>query len=113
MPGFSPADFREAEVEELHARLGEHHVPRLEIPVRDAATMRRIERVADLDRDREGLVHLQDAAGQPRHQRFTFQVFHDEVVGLVVTPDVMECADPPAFRRSLPSSQGPHPVPEP
>jgi hypothetical protein len=47
-----PARWRSAspKVEQLHARPGQHDVPGLQVPVHDAAAVRLVERVGDLDR---------------------------------------------------------------
>ena len=42
---------RQPEVEQLHARLRQHHVARLQIAVHDALPVRLVERVGDLDAD--------------------------------------------------------------
>ena len=55
-------ELRQAEVEQLHARLRQHHVARLQIAVDDAVPMRLVERLGDLDGDSAGLVERQRAA---------------------------------------------------
>ena len=62
--------------------------------------MRVVERAGDLDRARKRLVQRKAPVRQSRGQRVTFEVFHDEVVDLVMTPDVVESADVRVRQRS-------------
>jgi len=89
-PGF---DLCQAEVEQLGARRGEHHVGRLEVTVNDAALVCRIERGGDLDRDLEHLGQTQRTLLETLAQRLALEVFHDEVVDAVVVTDVVQRAD--------------------
>ena len=57
-------ELREAEVEHLDCAVGPQlDVGRFEVAVDDAVLVRRFERLGDLPRDREGLVHRQSPAG--------------------------------------------------
>ena len=83
----------DAEVQKLHAAAGEHHVGRFEVPVRDAGTMRRVERARDFGRRTHQLRERQRSALEPPLQRFALDVFHDEEVAAVLAADVVDRAD--------------------
>jgi len=54
------------EVQHLHRAVGSHlHVGRLQIAVDDALLVRRLERIGNLLRDREGLVDRQALSLEP------------------------------------------------
>src|SRR5205085_2172405 len=59
----------------------------------DAAAMRVVEGVSDFNRAAEHLVERQRALGEPRRQRLTFQILHDEKMQPVVLPNVVERPD--------------------
>ena len=59
------ARLRQAEVEQLRARLRQHDVAGLQIAVDDAAAVRLVERVGDLDRVCAAPVERQRALRQP------------------------------------------------
>ncbi len=90
--------FREAEIEQLRARFGQHDVRRFEIAMYDPRTMRGRQRVGNLDRDRQRLRARQ--AGTlgfgSRHairERLAFEELHDEKRRARVLADVVERAD--------------------
>ena len=64
---------REAEVEELGARLGEHDVAGLEIAVDEPLPVRLVERIGDLDRRTEASPRGEAALRQPLGQRLPFE----------------------------------------
>ena len=71
----------EAEVEQLDARLGEHHVARLEVAMDDPLAMGAAERVGDLDAVAQELIGGQRSAAQALRQRLAFEVLHDQELG--------------------------------
>ena len=88
------------EVEQLHVRTRrpgtahQHHVAGLQVAMRDAGTVCAIERLADLNRDRQRLVHRQrsgstDAVGE----RLAFEELEHQVVEIAVAADVVNGAD--------------------
>ena len=52
--------------------------------------MRLVERVGDLDRDRQRLGERYRALLQPRRQRLAFEILHHQEIGPVLTPDVVQ-----------------------
>ena len=52
----SARELCQAEVEQLHTRLGQHDVARLQVPMHDPLPMRAVERVGDLDPVTQSLV---------------------------------------------------------
>ena len=84
---------RQAEVEQLRARSGEHDVAGLQIAMHDAGAMRRVERLGDLNRDGQRLVDRQRAAFEPGRQRLAVDQLHDEKRHALVLADVVERAD--------------------
>ena len=83
----------EAEVEQLHARLRDHDVAGLQIPVHDPLPVRLVERVGDLDAVAQRLIERQRALAEPVAERLALEVLHDEVLGLALAADVVERAD--------------------
>ena len=84
---------REPEVEQLDARLREHHVAGLEIPVHDPFAMGGLERRSDLRTESHRLVDRQRSLRQPVGQRLAFEKLHDEVLGVPLAPHVVQRAD--------------------
>ena len=80
---------RQAEVEQLGARRREHDVPGLQIPVDHAMPVCRLKGVRDLDPESEYLCEWQRPALDTRRQRLTFKQFEDEVIGVVLSTDVV------------------------
>ena len=83
----------EAEVEQLHARPGQHDVPGFEVAVHDAAAVRGIERSGDLGAEGEHLVDGQRPFPQPVGERLALEVLHDQEVDAVLVSHVEEGAD--------------------
>ena len=88
-----PAQFREPEIEQLHAARREHDVRGLQIPVHDAVAMRVVERAGDLHRIRKCLVHRHSPGRQSGGECFAAEILHHEEIDLVLTPDVVQRAD--------------------
>jgi hypothetical protein len=70
--------FGQAEVEQLHAGLREHHVRGLEIPMDDAAAVRGMQRIRDLVAVAQCLIQRHDTSRQACCQRLALEQFHDE-----------------------------------
>ena len=87
--------FREAEIEQLGARLRQHDIGRFEIAVDDARAVGFVERIGDVNADLQHLFERQRTlgAGQSRRQCLAFEILHHEVVNLLVTADVVDGAD--------------------
>jgi hypothetical protein len=88
-----PRRFGQSEVEQLHARLRDHHVRRLEIAMDDAVAVRGVQRVGNLDGVAQRLRHRHGASGQPRRQRLAVEQLHHEVLDIAGAADVVERAD--------------------
>jgi hypothetical protein len=97
LTGWSPEDrcpcFRQSEIQQLRARLGQHDVAGLEIPVHDAGLVRGGEGIRDLNRNLKRLVEWQGALHQAVRQRLALQVLHDEVRRAVLLAHVIERAN--------------------
>ena len=83
----------QAEVQELRSRLGEHHVPGLEVAMHDTVPVSAVESIGDLRSVAQHLVRWQRPLGDPIGQRLALEQLHHEVVGPVLLTDVVECAD--------------------
>ena len=59
----------------------------------DALTVRLVQSAGDLDGILQNLRRRQRTSLQPLRQRLAFQILHDQVVGPVLTADVMDSAD--------------------
>ena len=87
-------DFREAEVEDLRVSApGDKNVGRLDIAMDDAAGVRRIERVGDLDAEREQFLHRHGLAADFLLQRHAVEELHGDEGLAVVLADVVDGAD--------------------
>ena len=84
---------RQAEVEQLHSRLRDHHVGGLQIPVHDSLRMGAVESVGDLDPVPEDLLDRKRPFCQPLGQRLPFEILHDEVLDTLGVADVVDRAD--------------------
>jgi hypothetical protein len=71
----------------------QHHVARLPVAMHDALAMCLVERVADLDADRERKIDRKGSTGEPRGQRVAFEILQDEIWGAVLVPHVVQRAD--------------------
>ena len=65
----------------------------LQIPVDDAVPVCRLKRVRDLDAEAEYLRERQRPAFDTRGQRLAFEQFEHEVLGVVLSADVVQAAD--------------------
>ena len=83
----------EAEVEQLRAARREHDVARLQVAMNDPLRMRSGERLGDLDGRAQGLRERHRPFAQPRRQRFTFEILHDEEVEPVLVTHLVDRTD--------------------
>ena len=67
--------------------------PGFEIPVDDAVSVCRLKGVRDLDAEAEYLCERQRPAFDTCRQRLTFEQFEHEVLGVVLSADVVQAAD--------------------
>ena len=81
------------EIEQLHARLCQHHVAGLQVSMDDPCPMRPIERVGDLNRHRERLRERHWASLESRFERLAFEILHDEVRRAPLFANVIQRAD--------------------
>ena len=94
---------REAEVQQLGARLRQHDIRRLQIAMDDARAVGLVERVADVDRVAQGVGRRQRTAGQLLGERLAFEILEHEKTNRVISErrsvgvrsvaDVIERAD--------------------
>ena len=90
----SADELGQAEVEHLdQAALGAHQVRALDVAVDDAAAVRFIERVGDLEADLDDLADRQRPLRDARRQQLAFDVLHDDEVGAGVLADVVGDGD--------------------
>jgi hypothetical protein len=74
---------RQTEVEDLHPSLGcQHHIGRFQIPMNHALLVCCIQRLGDLFRNRQGLIHQNRTAPKARLQRLAFHQLHDDATRL-------------------------------
>jgi hypothetical protein len=92
-PRLRGRQLRETEVDELDARLRDHHVAGLEIPMDDPLPVRLLQRVGDLETEAQHLLERERPFREALGQRLPFQELHDQVLDAVLIPDVMQCAD--------------------
>src|SRR5678809_904588 len=88
------AELRDAEVHDLDAAIRrQQDVVRLDVPVDNAAGMRSMKTLGDLDAERLHLTYGQRTGPQPRLERFSFNQLHgDEGVDIGLT-DVVDDGD--------------------
>ena len=91
--GVALAQLGEAEVEQLDAPFGQHHVAWLEVAVGDAFAVRAGERLGERGGVLQCLVERQRSARQPRGERLAVEILHDQVLDAVLLADVVERAD--------------------
>jgi hypothetical protein len=84
---------RQPEVEQLDAKWRQHHVARLQVAMDDALAMRGPERVGDLGADLQHVIQGQRAPLEACRQRLAFEQFQDQIVGVLMTTDVVKRAD--------------------
>ena len=84
---------RQAEVEELHARLRQHHVAGLQVAVNDPLAVRLVQGIGDLDAAAQRLVERQGTLPETILERFALEQLHHQEVRLVLATDVEERAD--------------------
>ena len=84
---------REAEVEELHARPGEHHVAGLQVAVNDPLAVRLVQGIGDLDAAAQRLVERQGTVPETLLKRFALEQLHHQEIRLVLAADIEERAD--------------------
>ena len=86
--------FGQAEVEDLGvSALGDEDVRGLDVAMDDAAGVRRVERVGDLDAERKDGFEFHRAAADQVLERRTVEELHDEEGAAVVLADVVNGAD--------------------
>jgi len=83
----------DAEVEELHAAARDHHVGGLQIAMDDAAAMRLVQGIDDLDGVRQRLLDRHRPPRETLLQRLTFDVLHHQVLDAILLADVVDRAD--------------------
>ncbi len=84
---------REAEVQQLEPRTGQHQVAGLQVPVHQPGGVGRRQGVDQLDRLLQQFVHRQRAPSQPRRQGLAGDQLHHQVVDAVVVTHVVQGAD--------------------
>ena len=83
----------QAEVEQLGAGLGEHHVARLQVAMHDPGAMREGQALGDLDRAGDRLGRRHRSLRQPRRQRLAVELLHHQEHRAVLLTDVVQRAD--------------------
>ena len=84
---------REAEIEQLRACRGEHHVSRLQVAMDDTLSMCDLKGIRHLDAETEDLVKRQRAPLQTGRQRLALEQFEHQILGVVLAADVVQPAD--------------------
>ncbi len=87
------AQLGQAEVEQLDARLRQHHVLWFQVAVDDSRAVGLVQGARDLDAVAEHLVDGKRALLQPLGERLAIDVFHDEVDDPVLLAHVVDRAD--------------------
>ena len=85
--------FCQAEVEQLCPRLREHDVARLQVAMRDASSVRLVQRVGDFDRILQHLLNRQRAFHQALRQCLPLDIFHHQKICVVLMAGIVERAD--------------------
>src|ERR1700722_5262264 len=91
--------FRESEVHQLGARLGQHDVRRFQIAMNDSRPVRCFQRFADFHGNFEGLFERQRTLFQSLRQRLSLQVLHHQKIDSILMPNVVEDADARMIQR--------------
>ena len=84
---------RQPEVEQLHARLRQHDVAGLQVPVHDPLPVRLVQCVGDLDAVPQRLLQRQRTLREALAERLPLEQLHHEILGLALPPHVVERAD--------------------
>jgi hypothetical protein len=92
-PGQRWRSCRQSEIEQLGAGFRQHDVAGLQVPMRHAVAVRLVEGAGNLGPVLKHLRHWQRPLFQPRRQRLSFQVFHDNKINAVLPADVVQRAD--------------------
>ena len=90
---FEVPQFREPEIEKLHAAAGEHDVARLQIAMNHALAVGGVESARDVAGERERPVHGNRTALQAFGERFSLEQLHHEKRHAVDLADVVNGAD--------------------
>ena len=84
---------RETEVQYLHqATIGQHHVLRLQVTVKDAQRVRRLQPIRDLNADRQYKLQVRGTALNQRVQRLPGHKLHRDVGFLAALSHLVDCA---------------------
>ena len=83
----------QAEIQKFHARLREHDVAGLQIPMNDPSPVRLVQPVRDLNPILQGLLELQRSFLEPFGQRVALDVLHHDEVDTVLLTHIVEGAD--------------------
>ena len=93
-------DFGQPEIENLRvAAAGDEQIRRLDVAVDDPGGVRRLERVGDLDRERQQQIDLERAPGDAMLQRRPVEELHDEERAAVLLADIVDGADVGVIQR--------------
>ena len=93
-------DLGQPEIENLRvAAAGDEQIRRLDVAVDDPGSVRRLERVGDLDRERQQLIDLERAPADPMLQRRPVEELHDEERAAVLLADIVNGADVGVIQR--------------
>jgi hypothetical protein len=87
-------ELRQPEVEHLdQSARRAHQVRALDVPVHDAAPVRFVERVGDLQPDLDHFPHRERPLQDPRRQQLAVHVLHDDEIGAAVFADIVGDGD--------------------
>ena len=99
-PTVGEAEFRETEIEHLRlAPIGDENIRRFDIAVNDAFRVRRVERVGDVDGERQQLLERQRIAVDRFLERSAFEQFQNEKRFPVVFADLEDLDSEPNVSR--------------
>ena len=87
-------DFASPKSSSFAPRPRQHDVARLQVAMDDPRAVRLVERVRDLNRERQGLVERHRAfPSQPVRERLAFEILHHQEVDAILVADVVQRAD--------------------